>query len=300
MDTNLWRFLSGCLGGDSPPHLFCAAEFASQTDAGSSNSAFSVYFRDRWFRYGATPDWTVVSIASTKYVADDRWVVVALGARGQVWELYPKGPVEAMRQLPFEGEFTQIAAVGDELVAVGMGRACLVRDAAGNWSDLSAPWPDPAEGVIGFTDVGGPTFEQCTAVGWSGEVWFRRNGAWMKQDSPTNENLNAIDVGVDGTFFCAGDNGVLVKYSEGVWNAFDTGVDENLLDVCVHGGIVFSCSSSAVYRLVDGELINDFAGDGDDVPRTCAKLLSDGDAFLYSVGTHDVFRRSSDGWERLA
>ena len=269
-------------------------------DAGRNNSAFSVHFRDRWYRYGSTPDWSTVSIAALKYQTDDRWVVIALGSRGQLWELYPKGPIESLKQLPAEGEFTCVGAVGDALVVCGMGRTCFVRDVGGNWSDHSAEWPKPSEGVVGFTDISGRAFEDCVAVGWSGEVWQRRSRKWARLDSPTNANLNAVDVGSDGAIYCAGDAGVLVTGRAGIWSVVETGTDADLLDICLHDGELFACSSSEVLRLVDGELINDFAGGGDDVPRTCLKLASDGQGHLYSIGTHDVFRRSPAGWERLA
>ena len=299
MDTSVWRFLSCCLAGDRSSDLFCAAELISAADAGANNSAFSVFHQERWYRYDTTPDWSAIAMAAVKYPGESRWLVLAVSSRGFIWELYPRGPVESVSRMPFEVELTNAATIGQVIYVCGMGRTCYVRSAAGVWKDVSAPWPRPEEGVIGFTDLAGLDEDLMFAVGWSGEIWVRSDGNWEQEDSPTNANFNAIAVGPEGDVYCVADGGVMVKGRRGAWETVETGIDANLQDVCVHGGDVFACTDSVVLRLVDGGLIDDFAPGGD-VPRTCLRLRSDGHGALYSVGPYDVFKRLDEGWERLA
>jgi len=301
MDTNIWRFLSCCLGGEGTKHLFCAAELIAQADAGQANSAFSVFYKDQWFRYDHTPDWSAIAMAATKYLGESNWLVLALSSSGALWELYPKGPVESLAQIPqHRVGLTNLATLGDTIAACGMGRVCCVRDRAGRWTDISAPWPSTDEGVIGFTALAGSSEQFFYAVGWQGEIWARGGGTWQRQDSPSNANLNAIVVADNGAVCCVGDHGAMIRGAGGAWDVIETGSDANLVDVCIHDGQLFTCSESVIFRLTDDGLVEDFAGgDGEDVPRTALKLVSDG-RVLYSVGPYDVFRRLADGWERLA
>jgi len=300
MDTNVWRFLSGCVTADKPRTLFCAVELIASADAGQPNTTFGVHHEERWYTYQTRTEWSALAMAAVKYPNDPRWLVLGLAPSGAVWELYPKGPAESLARVSADVGFTNLAAIGDAAYACGMGRLCFRREASGQWINLSAPWPHIDEGVIGFTAMAGASSELFYAVGWGGEIWARIGSVWERQDSPTNQNLNAIAIAADGTAYCVGDNGAMLKGSRGVWEVIDTGVDANLLDVCIHAGQVFVCSDFEVMRLGDDGLTADFAGGTDDVPGTCLKLIPAGDEYLYSVGPHDVFMRTTLGWERLA
>lgn len=300
MDTDIWRFLSACLAGEQPRHLFCATENMAEGDAGKANSLFVVLHDQAWRRYDATPDWSAIAMTAIRYPQQAQWLVLAMSSAGWVWTLHPRGPSEAFERIPRHVGLTNLATIGADVFACGMGRICFRRDERGTWTDLSAPWPPAEEGVIGFTGLGGNNAELFYAVGWQGEIWARVGDAWQMQDSPTNANLNAVAVAADGTAYCVGDDGAMVRGQPGAWDPVATDLESNLMDVCIHEGQVFVCSASEVLRLVAGHLINDFADDAEDLPRTCLRLMSDGAGHLYSVGPQDVFRRSDAGWERLA
>jgi hypothetical protein len=300
MNTSNFRLLSACLAGENLKNLFCASELISLSDSGLSNSSFNVYHSEQWYGYQASPSWSAIAMISNKYPGERHSIVLAMSASGAIWELYPKGPTESFAQLPQTVGLTNLASIGNSVYACGMGRLCLRRDLLGKWENVSAPWPELKEGVIGFTDLGGLNADFLYAVGWQGEIWVLSGNRWSRQDSPTNANLNAVTVGIDGVAYAVGDDGVMLKTNHGHWEIVETSVDSNLLDVCIHDGIVFVCSDSEVLRLVESGLIADFAAENDDLPRTCFKLISDDINYLYSVGSYDIFRRSSDGWERIA
>ncbi|MEV0293737.1 hypothetical protein [Nocardia sp. NPDC050710] len=301
MDTDIWRFLCACTGSDEPQPLFCAAEAIAEVEAGRPNSLFAVHHRGQWYSYAATPDWTAVAVASVRDPSDSLWVVVGISAAGHVWELRPRTRVETSGQLPRETGMTNLGAVDQTVFACGMGRVVYRREpGGGSWTDISAPWPDASEGVVGFTAIAGRDASLVYAVGWKGEIWALSEGRWRAEDSPTNANLNAVAVSDDGEVYCVGDDGVMLHGRNGMWTMIDTGTDVDLQDVCMHGGEVFVASDFQVFRLEDGFLTLDLAGDGDS-SLTCLKLRSGGrGGVLYSLGTHDVFQRTDEGWGRLA
>jgi hypothetical protein len=300
MDTNIWRFLSACVGGEEPQHLFCAAEFIATADAGRANSVFAVYHQASWYSYQAAPDWSAIAMAAARYPDNPRWVVVAMSQAGQLWELRPLDRTETFSQIPQHIGLTNLATIGGSIYACGMGRILLQREASGVWNDLSAPWPNAQDGVIGFTSIAGLDQSLLYAVGWQGEVWTLSNGRWRIEDSPTNANLNAVALSPDGTVYGVGDGGAMLKGRQGQWDLIDSGTDFNLMDVCVHEGDVFACSDFEVFRLTKSGLMADMSEGSEDLPQTCLKLVSAGKSGLYSVGPNDVYLRTNRNWQRLA
>jgi hypothetical protein len=299
MDKKLWRFIACCLSGESPKNLFTASEFISDADAGANNSIFNVYYQNEWYRYDSEPEWSCVAMVSAKYPKEARWVVVGIGSGGAVWEMYPKGPSERYSKIDDRIGFTNLAVIEHKIYTCGMGRICFYRDASGLWVDISAPRPKSMDEVIGFMSMAGLSERLFYAVGWRGEIWVRVNDVWERQDSPTSENLNAVAIGVDGLVYCVGDHGVMLKGKVGMWEVVETNIGSNLLDVCVYNGEVFACSDFEVFRLSENGLSNDFLEGGGDMPKTCLRLVSDEEGYLFSVGPSDVFARRDKRWERI-
>lgn len=302
MDTDLWRFLCTCAGGDEPRKPFCAAEAILEAETGQANSLFTVFHQGQWYSYVTTPAWTAIGMAAVRDPADTLWVVAAVSQAGEFWEVKPRTRAETTGRLPRRLGITNLGAVHDRIYACGMGRVVFRREHGGaSWTDVSAPWPATDEGVVGFTAIGGVDPALAYAVGWKGEIWGLVEGQWHMEDSPTNANLNALAVAADGEVFCVGDNGVMLRGRRGMWSQVDTGTDFNLQDVCIHSDEVFVSTDFQVFRLHEGSLVLDLASDDEDVPLTCLKLASGGpDGALFSVGSHDVFERREDAWHRIA
>jgi hypothetical protein len=298
MDTDVWRFLCGCAGGKTPEHLFAACEFIKDAEGGALNSLYTVFHQGKWFTYDTKPAWSTIAMSAVLERETSGWVVVALGQGGQTWEMRPLERTEAVFPLGIVG-LTNLATIGGSVYACGMGRVVWRRDAPGRWQELSAPWPDQSEGVIGFTDMAGLEEALLYAVGWQGEIWTRSGNAWRAENTPTNANLNAIALADDGIAYIVGDDGVMMKGRAGRWDAIVTGVDFNLQDVCVYEGEVFACTDFDVYRLTDAGLVSELEA-ADDSPETCLKLVPAKGTGVFSVGPYDVFLRSAGTWSRLA
>ena len=194
MDTDIWRFLCGCAGGSRPQHLFTGNEFMASADAGDPNSIFSLYHEGKWYAYETKPNWTAIAMAAIEERETSSWVVVATSQAGMTWELRPLERQEAVYSLQVLG-VTNLATIGNAIFACGMGRIVFRRQSPGSWIELSAAWPTPDEGVIGFTAIGGLDESLIYAVGWQGEIWTRVDGHWHANSSPTNANFNALSGG---------------------------------------------------------------------------------------------------------
>jgi hypothetical protein len=302
MDTDIWRFLCACAGGDEPRNPFCAAEAIAEADAGQANSLFTVFHQGQWYSYVTSPSWTAIAMAAVLDPDLGLWVVTAMSQAGELWELQPRTRAERLGQLKRRMGMTNLGAADDAIYACGMGRIAFRREHGGAaWTDVSAPWPSADEGVVGFMAIGGRNLSLVYAIGWKGEIWTLADRRWSREDSPTNANLNALAISADDEVFCVGDNGVMLRGRQGMWSLVDTGTDFNLQDVCIHGGQVFVATDFQVFRLEDEGLVPDLASGDEDVPLSCLKLVSGGaGGRLYSIGPSDVFERRDDAWYPLA
>jgi hypothetical protein len=237
-------------------------------------------------------------MAAAKYPARADWIVVACSSEGHLWELTPGDASERELRIPgdYEG-VTKLATIGDEIWACGMGRLVLRRDADGNWTDLSAPDPPLAEGVIGFNAIAG-TATEVTAVGWKGEIWVRSDNRWEAQDSGTNTHLNAVSVSPEGEVIAVGDDGTVVVGRRNQWSVLDINVEFNFQGVCHFEGEVFLCSDFDIYRLEGNRLADETRFTNDEEPRTCMNLLPARQS-VFSQGEKDIFTFAAGVWSRV-
>lgn len=275
--------------------LHCAVQ---EADA-DGHTSFHVLLGNDWYGFQQTPHWAAVSMAGIHAAELQDTVVVAVAADGRTWELTPTTRVESLHRVAdgFCG-VTRLAALSDGIWACGMGRAAWRREGAGRWVDVSAPRGVQSEGVTGFTAIGEVEPGLVVAPGWKGEIWLRSRGEWLREDSPTDANFNALSCGPDGQTLIVGDRGALVSGKRGRWAVLDTHSDFNLHGVCHFGGEVFVCSAAALFRLVDGRLRLEDRFDGGDQPRTCMSFVVGRDC-LYSQGERDLFRFQDGAWSRV-
>lgn len=298
MDTNTWRFLAGCTSHTRPVAAFFAVEARDAADAGSANTSFCVYHLDNWYSYVESPEWSAVAIAAVTYPGETQ-LVVALSGDSSIWELRPKERLERLARIGDYTGMTNLVDIGHAIYACGMGRLVLRREATGTWANLSAPWPGPSEGVIGFTALAGGDSTLIYAVGWQGEIWVRSASEWTKEDTPTSANLNALTLSPDGEVYVVGDEGALLRGRRGLWSVIDTHTDLNLTDIYWHAGEIFVSSDFDVYRLTPNGLVSDLVEQSGGADVSALKLFGR-DALLFSVGPSDVFRRVDGAWHRLA
>ncbi|NQZ30559.1 MAG: hypothetical protein HRU06_04750 [Oceanospirillaceae bacterium] len=299
MHKSVVQYITGCVFGDNINYPLFAVESINLKDFSDNNtSAFAVYYEEEWLFCEERPMWSAVAIESARYPDLDKWVVVAMGMGGEVWELFPKQPSERLVNIPVQTSMTNLTTVDNTIFAIGMGRVCFRREADGTWVDISAPWPVLDEGIIGFTGMVGIDLSLIYAVGWFGEIWILSYGTWTKEDSGSNKKFNAVAITDEGVVYIVGDDGVVFKGRKGMWEPIDVDLDLNLTDVCIHNNEIFVSSNFDVYKLVDSKLISEFS-ELDDAPGTCFKLFSDKKNSLYSIGSYDIYILT-DRWEKIA
>lgn len=301
MDTDVWRFQDACFADRGAGVPFFAAENIVAAESGAPVSCFAVYFKESWYSYASTPEWSAIGIASGSYPGDPGEVVVAIGQAGQTWQVFPRSREETLGEIdPRARGFTRLRSIGGVVHACGMGRLVYRRRQDGTWENISAPWPAGEQGVIGFTDLAGWQNGDLCCVGWAGEIWTRRKDTWNNEHSPTNGNFNAVAIHPDGNAYAVGDAGVMVKGQAGAWEVVETGMDANLQDVCVHDGRVYACSDFNVFALTEDGLEALWEEGGESAATTCLRLVPAAAQGLICVGSDDVLVMQGDAWTRLA
>jgi hypothetical protein len=273
--------------------------FAFEPPGEPDNSFFAVLLDTQWHGFATEPAWTVIGMGCAKYPSAADWIIIASSSEGHLWELTPGPPIE--RELRIPGNYsglTKLASIENAVWACGMGRVVLKRKSDGTWVDLSAPQPSVEAGVIGFTALTGSAPGEIAAVGWKGEIWWRRNDKWEAQESGTNANFNAVSAAEDGQIVVVGDGGSVVVGRKDQWATLDVGVDFNLQGVCHFGGEVFISSDFKLFRLEHGMLVEETRYVGGDAPATCMNLIL-GPESVFSQGENDIFRYSKGMWTRL-
>jgi hypothetical protein len=280
--------------------IFFAKELDEFTDKDIENSSFFLVSQDDWGKYEFAAAWSAIAMATTKHPGANR-VVVAVSPRGAYWEVDPE-TLEEVSGVISSAENTLRAAttIDHTIYACGMGRTVLCRRGPGNWVEVG-----PSElhvevnSVIGFEDLAGFSVDDMYAVGWLGEIWCFKNGTWRQIDSPVSANLNAVFCAPDGKVYIVGDDGVMLRGRDDVWEVLETDRTDNLMDVAHNDNTIYVSTDFEILKLDNGTLVAEDAFEhADDVPATCLHLLSAVDG-LVSMGPKDLFRLHAGVWERL-
>ncbi|MCY1018742.1 hypothetical protein [Pyxidicoccus sp. MSG2] len=304
MDTERFRFIGGCVVGAGDGPLLVAAEDLHLAAAGKPQSVFSLYLDGQWHPLETRLDWTTFSMTAARTPGESTWSVLALGEGGPVCELRPsaEGSTASVSSIPGHIGMTHLATIDNVIYACGLGREVLRREVDGRWTDLSAPAPGVDDGVVHFTGLAGRSANEIYAVGWKGEIWVRTGEGWSREDSPTRAQLGAVTLTEEGLVYIVGQEGTLVRGRRGRWEALDTGLHEDLRDVCVHAGEVFVSTDSRVFKLTGEGVLSALADDSDEQVEdtSCRMLLSAANLGLCSIKSGGVFLLKDDGtWDRL-
>jgi hypothetical protein len=263
--------------------------FALQ-EAGQPGSTLAVRLGPKWHTYDPIA-WTAIALAAAKDPSQSDWRIIAMGNRGQIWELTPGQNEVTQSVIPGDHELTALASIEGVVWACGMDRVALRREVDGTWTDVSAPAAQG--GVLGFTAMAG-TAASMLAVGWGGEIW-RYRGAWEREPALATANLNALSIGATETLV-VGDGGCLLAYRDGAWTVREA-PNLDLTAVCHHGDDVFVGSTRGLFRMVEGRLEPEtrFV---DDAPASVAQLVS-GTESAFLLNERDVYQFIDSAWNQL-
>jgi hypothetical protein len=304
MEHNGWSFLCGC--APRIDFVFFARERDDIAEQDVAISTFYSWDEQRpnpaqyWSVYSEVANWRAQGMATVKPGSAKR-ITVALGTRAQYFEVEPASVTQHLGIIAgLDVLIRRVAAINDDIFAVGMERSVIRRLSPGNWAEFG-PGTTPADQdqVVGFEGIDGFSPDDIYVAGWGGEIWHWLQGAWQRIDSPTNANLNAVACDRrNGVVFSVGDSGAMVRGVRDQWDFIDTGRFENLQDVAVFNGEVFVVTDFGIFRLGSSGLIPENRFIGGDAPDSCLHLLVAEDGVI-SMGPKDLFTFSGGLWRRI-
>lgn len=146
------------------------------------------------------------------------------------------------------------------------------------------------ESLTGF----GPN--ELYTIGWSGEIWSKRNGVWDKIESPTNITLNDADT-LKKTVYIGGLAGTIIEGRGDVWSVVENNVlQQDIWSVQSYGDAVYFSTMSGILRLKNGvlELMKQL---GPDVSTTMSLFV--GPSGLWSIGASDIVLYDGTQWHTI-
>ncbi|MGI9452326.1 MAG: hypothetical protein ACR2QH_17050 [Geminicoccaceae bacterium] len=289
-----------CGAAETVELFFFAKELDSLVEKETENSSFFVRFQDQWYKYSYSSGWPAISMAVIKPLNQDR-TVVAVAQTGEYWEVKTKSLQETHGEIGGVVESIRaLTSLDDIIFACGMGRTVLRRESPGTWVEIGPGMsPDDSQNVAGFEDIGGFSSQDMYAVGWLGEIWQYTNLQWQQLVSPVSANLNAVCCADDGLVYVVGDDGIMLRGRDSLWEIIETGRTDNLMDVAAYDGTVYVSTDFEILKLIDDSLVAEDAFlEPDDAPETCLHLLEAKDG-LVSIGTKDVTVLVGGSWMRL-
>jgi len=182
------------------------------------------------------------------------------------------------------------------VVSCGMRRQVYKRVGEGEWVDISAPFSKPEE-EAGFEAIDGYSLKELYAVGWKGEIWQYNGKKWTNRASPTNAILTAVCCAADESVYVGGQNGVLIKGRNEVWEIveWEDEFDLDIWDLHWFDGKLYVATISTLFSLHGNQLEEVDFGDVD--VSSCYSLTS-AEGVLWSIGKEDVLSFDGTNWLR--
>ncbi len=180
--------------------------------------------------------------------------------------------------------------------ACGMKRQVYKRVGEGRWIDMSATPPEGNE-AVGFESIDGYSETEVYAVGWNGEIWQFDGKSWTEKCDQTNLILSAVCCGGDGVVYAAGQQGLMFRGRNSLWNAisWDDEVTVDIWDLCWYQNELYVATMTNLYILRGNRLIDvDFGGT--EIPTFYS--LSTAEGVLWSCGRDDLASFDGNAWTR--
>jgi hypothetical protein len=246
--------------------------------------------------------WNAVDIDwLTSRVVDMAENVFVMGSAGRVSVRFPpdRNPkpkqafdeeIDAVDGVNRSGDFMDLRSVGTHLYACGMARQVYRREGNRKWArvDRGTVLPPGSMDIKGFTSMDGVSEDDFYAVGFDGETWRCRSGAWSQMESVTDVILQCVRVLAPDRMYACGQSGVLLRGDGQRWQVLDPSVkgDDELWSIQGFKGEVYVASTSAIYKLDKNDKLRK-------VDTKLGKNLTHmhlhaADGFLWSFGVKDV------------
>jgi hypothetical protein len=204
----------------------------------------------------------------------------------EIWRA-PPGPKQI-------GQLTRLNTVGNQLVAVGMGRQVYVKAARWIRQDTGILHANPisAADVRAIFDVDGATAQDLWAVGYKGEVHHFAGGTWTETQAETNGVLAAVHrIPESGEVWVGGSWGALFRRDGDAWTRVgDKRIDGDVNHLASLGGTLFVGTPTKVYRMIQGEIGPTHLAEESVGP------LHAGDGALWSFGRKPAWTRDGETW----
>jgi hypothetical protein len=217
---------------------------------------------------------------------------VLVGIDGEFLAIGPDGDVKG--KVAEKGIFSSTASIAGNAFVVGMRGLFYRWGGAEIWGRVGPPFPT----TVGFQALDGFNEHDMYAVGWKGELWHIREGSGKRLHSSTNLILTGVCCAGNGTVYCCGQQGILLRGREDKWEVIEhDGTREDLWAVHWFKGALYVSSIRFLYRLEGDRLV--LVLFGSDIPESCYHLTSASDSVLWSIGSKDVMEYDGSDWERI-
>ena len=168
-----WSF--ACGSAVRSDGMFFARERDDLTAQGVIATSFYIWNEQnpdpaaRWSIYSEVANWRALGMASVKVGSAPR-VTVALGSKGQYFELEPAVPTQYLGAIPdLDVLVRRVVAVEEVIFAVGMGRSVIRRVDRGNWIEFGPGTTDAdRDQIVGFEEIDGNVPTICTLLDGAG------------------------------------------------------------------------------------------------------------------------------------
>lgn len=294
IDHSQSTFLAGCAAFYD--YCFVAKADDELSAKGVPNSTFLVFADGIIEKVPQSFGWSAAAAATVRPPGGQR-ALVYLGAGRDMFEINLETLESSAGQLDLARHaLASLSVVDHVMLACGMGREVLVRDAPGQWRAIGPGVGVDDRGVVGFEGLHGFSLDELYAVGWQGELWRGdAKGSWQRIESPTKANLNAVWCASDGQAYAVGDGGVLLRGRGDAWEVLASERGEALRDVAELNGERFVVSDFRILRLDGNRLVPEERFEGDARPKSCLKLLR-GEDGLFSMGPKDLYLFREGRW----
>lgn len=294
-------FGKGVLGSGEQLHVY--GSLASDEEAARDRSFVLNWDGSAWSL--APVEARICAIASRVVDGEDEVSALAIDGRLHVsraglehWDhldMSEAGP-NALRHA------TCLRAIGDDLVAAGMGRMLYVNRGGRRWTrhDDELRVPRDSMEVAGILAIDGAGIESLVSVGFGGEIWSNAQGGWHRLESPTNAKLEAVAVVAEDDIVIAGAAGLIFRGGPRGWVRVDHGLTaDTFWSISLVGDRLLLATGEGEIFCLTGTVLERVELGVADHP-TSTRWLDGLGARALSVGLNDIWIGTDGSWTRVA
>lgn len=196
------------------------------------------------------------------------------------------------------GHIRGAAAIGDDVIVVGMQRQVYRRTGVSGWVDMMQGIPpSDSAGITGFECVLAVSPDEIYAAGWRGELWMFDGTRWNRLDSPTNGIITSLCLDENGEIIGCGRKGLFIRGRGDKWRVIEGLIcPDDLWSVISISGRIYAAGLRFLYALSDDKIeIIDF----ENIRASTFGSLVSGGGVLWSMGEKDLLSFNGSNWKRL-